>query len=107
MGPKGEPSSTSSSPGVTTARSGAGAYTITFPERPGKLVHWLQPGYGNATGGVGTGVPKSASIDADSMATGSVLSLTVHAIDTGVAADLAAGENLCLTLFFKQTGSGV
>lgn len=109
MALKGEPLASTDPTGITAARSGAGAYTFAFgTEKPGKFVWWMPPGYGNATAGVGTGVPKTAAIDADSLdGTSTTLAFQVHATDTGVAADLATGETLCFLLGFKQTGKGV
>jgi len=107
MGPRGEPPSGGSS-GVTSARSGVGTYSLDFgTEKPGKLVSWHW-GYGNTTGAVGTGVPKNVVIDTDSMdGTDNVLNYQICATDTGVAAELATTDKLCLTLTFKQSGTGV
>jgi hypothetical protein len=107
MGPRGEPP-TGGSAGVTSARSGAGTYSLDFgTEKPGKLVSWFH-GYGNTTGASGTGVAKHPVIDTDSMdGADNILNYQVVATDTGVAAELAATDTICLHLFFKQTGGGI
>lgn len=107
MGPRGEPA-TGASAGVTSARSGVGTCALDFgTEKPGKLVAW-NTGYGNTTGAVGTGVPKSLVVDTDSMdLTDNILNYQICATDTGVAADLAATDVMCLVLYFKQTGRSI
>lgn len=105
MGPKGEPATSTSSPGVTTTRAGVGDYSVVFPELPGTLVGW-QATHGHTTPTAGTS--RIVQIDPDSMtAVTKALRFLVSDVATPTVAELTTAETVTLMLIFKQTGKGV
>jgi hypothetical protein len=114
-GPGGEPvtpTAGASIAGVQVSRTAEGDYTLTFAEKPGRLVGFSWGFASTAPAAVGTGTALTPILDSDSMtATGQSLRLFLINPATDAAAanveDLEATEELTLIFYFRQCGKGM
>ena len=86
--------------GITSARSGEGAYTFTFASNPGTLVGWYV-GFGAAT----PADLKGYTAVRDTFDFSSSADFTFVVYDSSfAAADIIANQYIDITLVFKETG---